>query len=980
MQPPEVGLWKHVPGNIENDEDGAEDEEENELKVRAKKCLSQVATVLGDRWLDVPCIDFSPVEPSSSSTALPQSRMPPSQWGSQGPPLSFRMEHVRAPVVKDTFTGNNLKQTSGRDWLVMWSGPRMRDKEYQALHELQRVNHFPGSTELTRKDRICVHFDRMAQRFGTKAFNFVPKTYVLPRQVDEFLNEFQNTKKTWICKPPASSQGKGIFLLRDLKELPTSEDDKNSTVISHYVDNPLLIQGLKFDLRVYVLVTSFEPLRVYIYREGLTRFASKPYSTEDKHLGDVYRHLTNYSINKKAANFLENQEVKADNVGHKWSFSALSRHLKHVGVDADRMWTNIMDLVLKTLICVRPVIASETRRATVHSNNCFELYGFDVLVDENLKPWLLEVNLSPSMMADSPLDWQVKSSVLSDAFNLVGIPHASWKSLATSKLRSQLLQMKHAADAQAKAAAGMLKAAVDAQAARDSPISPEDCSKKLHEFNERDLKSLAQAFREVGKLSNFIRLYPTPESVQKYAPLMPRSSPVGKLMLQLMYGEDILIPKCSLDDDIPEDISAPATMKQEGLGDDNVFPAFDSLKGDDIDGEEESADHEPVGLLDWTGINAAVQYDSARVIAAKHILKPLNVKASSRVLLIEYVVRLTNTCRALHLAGRKKLAQSKAYKRLVTFKQQVSIFLRTTARTDRDSYQPEVEDIDDDVIDALISCSRLCIARVAKHLWAAAAAAGAPPQSPRGSHSLLAMPDQLPPAFAKSTRGERIIEAVLGLSSSELESILRSPDCIPEIVSLFGGASQDLDEDEDEDDFEVIEKNELIGNSGEACGPLSEILIALGPVPAESPKKADNVGSVTTLPSIFAGMPLVSHAAAACRSQAPLLKDLSKGRSSSTLKRYGQPSEANSAMSTRAKSLPALHPAVSAPHRPSYLPPSLPVIPSVRARQMQKTPYSSPLRPAVDYSQADTMPSWKAKPPQKSLRSVFDMMQHDIEF
>jgi len=314
----------------------------------------------------------------------------------------------------------------------------------------------------------------------------------------------------------------------------------------------------------------------------------------------------------------------------------------------------------------------------------------------------------------------------------------------------------------------------------------------------------------------------------------------------------------------------------------------------------------------------------------------------------------------------------------VTFKQQVSIFLRTTARSDKDSYQAEAEDIDDDVIDELIACSRLCIARVAKHLWTAASAAGVPPQSPRGSHALLAMPDQLPPAFAKSAKGERIIEAVIGLSSSELESILRSPDCIPEVASLLGGSPQNLD---DEDDLELIERSQLIGNSGEACGPLSELLIALGPAPVlDQPRKSDNSASVTSLPSIFAGMSLMSHATAACRSQQSQLKDTSKGRSASMLRRGGQLGEATPTMSTRAKSLPSLHPAVSAPQRPSYLPPSLPIIPSLRAKHMQKTSYSSPLRPAVDYNQADVLPSWKAKPPQKSLRNAFDIMQHDIEF
>ena len=68
--------------------------------------------------------------------------------------------------------------------------------------------------------------------------------------------------------------GRGIYLIDNIDEVPLDED----WVISKYVSNPLLINDLKFDLRIYVLVTSFEPLRIYIYDEGLARFASEPFS------------------------------------------------------------------------------------------------------------------------------------------------------------------------------------------------------------------------------------------------------------------------------------------------------------------------------------------------------------------------------------------------------------------------------------------------------------------------------------------------------------------------------------------------------------------------------------------------------------------------------------------------------------------------------------------------------------------------------
>jgi hypothetical protein len=88
-------------------------------------------------------------------------------------------------------------------------------------------------------------------------------------------------------------------MIDSLSEVPHNEQ----LVISKYIDNPLLINGLKFDLRLYVLVTNFDPLKIYVYNEGLVRFASEPYNLESIK-SNVYAHLTNYSINKKSENFV----------------------------------------------------------------------------------------------------------------------------------------------------------------------------------------------------------------------------------------------------------------------------------------------------------------------------------------------------------------------------------------------------------------------------------------------------------------------------------------------------------------------------------------------------------------------------------------------------------------------------------------------------------------------------------------------------
>ncbi len=79
-------------------------------------------------------------------------------------------------------------------------------------------------------------------------------------------------------------------------------------------------------------------------------------------------------------------------------------------------------MIVKTLISVEPyVVGSLNKCPPGNRNSCFELYGFDVIIDENLKPWLLEVNVFPSLSSSSPFDKIVKSQLMCDVFTLVGI-------------------------------------------------------------------------------------------------------------------------------------------------------------------------------------------------------------------------------------------------------------------------------------------------------------------------------------------------------------------------------------------------------------------------------------------------------------------------------------------------------------------------------------------------------------------------------
>lgn len=111
----------------------------------------------------------------------------------------------------------------------------------------------------------------------------------------------------WIVKPSNGSQGRGIKLVSDLSTVELPNDRIYTAQL--YIQNPWLLKGYKFDIRIYALVTSFHPLTVHLYKEGLVRFATKKYdgSVESEDTGgqmDAFKHLTNTSINKHSPLFV----------------------------------------------------------------------------------------------------------------------------------------------------------------------------------------------------------------------------------------------------------------------------------------------------------------------------------------------------------------------------------------------------------------------------------------------------------------------------------------------------------------------------------------------------------------------------------------------------------------------------------------------------------------------------------------------------
>ncbi len=136
-------------------------------------------------------------------------------------------------------------------------------------------------------------------------------------------------------------------------------------------------------------------------------------------------HLTNFSINKKnTSKFVKNND-SSDEEGEggessKWDFRQLEATFDKMGLNWALTLQQIKSIILKTLIAVEPTINSNLQKSPTFRNNCFELYGFDVIIDQNLKPWVLEVNVLPSLSSSSIFDKRIKTMLVCDALTLVG--------------------------------------------------------------------------------------------------------------------------------------------------------------------------------------------------------------------------------------------------------------------------------------------------------------------------------------------------------------------------------------------------------------------------------------------------------------------------------------------------------------------------------------------------------------------------------
>ena len=357
--------------------------------------------------------------------------------------LSLNLCYSKSSKAVLTLIADALRWTTreasagpGANASIYWAVAPEEVEEMLIMHKpKQRVGRLPGMHDLCRK----VPFARVLDFFAARSpdvYDFHPRSVCLPAQADARCDSLFRHGPA-ILKPDDGTQGDGIYLVNSKEEamrrMQTAKLE--SAVLQEYIARPLLIDGYKFDIRVYVLVLSLQPLRLLLCKEGLVRVCSQLYRLPDKH--NVHKqgmHLTNFSVNKTSAQYIHNDNLAQGARGGKRTLSAVLEYLaethavKNPSCDVNGLWSEVRRVVTCATIALAEAMQDRAgeRMAdlwpyrvsrSTKMQGCatpwdhpdwgdwrsegFHVLGCDVMFDETGKAYVLEMNANPSMAYDS---------------------------------------------------------------------------------------------------------------------------------------------------------------------------------------------------------------------------------------------------------------------------------------------------------------------------------------------------------------------------------------------------------------------------------------------------------------------------------------------------------------------------------------------------------------------------------------------------
>ena len=309
----------------------------------------------------------------------------------------------------------------------LYSSPYSITKELQKdinnniIDKYQKVTRFYNYQEYVSKSLLYYNYKEFENKFPDD-YNFMLETFSYPEEKGKIEKKFKNYtlgKKddVWMIKPNMGSLGLKISILTNYSDIKLQ-----NYLITKYLHNPHLIKGYKYDLRFHGLVSTIKPLKLYLYNEGLVRLASEKYNFNVSDPQNKYAYLTNLFINKKNANkFIYPRNLPNMEDSNLWNLETFQKYCARNNINYDKLKDEVSDIFIKMMISVREKIIKNIEKNKLESSNFYHLIGFDIILDENLKPYLLETNRRCGFRADNDAEKYYTYNIVADTLNIIGL-------------------------------------------------------------------------------------------------------------------------------------------------------------------------------------------------------------------------------------------------------------------------------------------------------------------------------------------------------------------------------------------------------------------------------------------------------------------------------------------------------------------------------------------------------------------------------
>ncbi|XP_071503433.1 probable tubulin polyglutamylase ttll-15 [Diadema antillarum] len=284
------------------------------------------------------------------------------------------LDHVMAVFDRIGY----LQGNANSKWDVLWAHDYPFTELAAVIAKLQphqKVNHFPGTGYITNKVFLA-----------TSDIKYIPKAFQIPDQKEAFLAETRQNKDTlWVQK---SSSHRGI----KVKAIDDLDLNAKNTFIQQYIANPYLIDGKKFDLGLYVSITSVDPLRIYLLQdEMLIRFCAKDYHPID------FSDVNKYVVGDDYTPVWKMPSLQKYYQEYNYNFmDSLNAYWRSIGDDPDHVYQQIHEAIRGVFLNKYPQLLNAIKKYR-HKHIFFELMRFDFVLDEDLNVFLMEVNMSPNL-------------------------------------------------------------------------------------------------------------------------------------------------------------------------------------------------------------------------------------------------------------------------------------------------------------------------------------------------------------------------------------------------------------------------------------------------------------------------------------------------------------------------------------------------------------------------------------------------------